>query len=182
MVALLSERYHACRSKMKTIPLSKGKVAIVDQDMYDHIVSHRWKFYFADQGKSQDHRGYAKRAVDDARLHRLVLRFHGVDIPPGMDVDHKNGDRLDNRFENLQLLSRRENLLKKKRNYVNETGYRGVIVRRDGRSSGTRYRAYVNHEGRTYYNGMHGTAEEAARAHDELAKQLQGDLANLNFP
>ena len=128
---------------MKTIPLSKGKVAIVDEDMYDHIVSNNWKFYFADQGKSQNHRGDAKRAIDDARLHRLVLEYHGVDIPSGMDVDHKNGDRLDNRFENLQLLSRRENLLKKKRTYVNETGYRGVIVRRDGRSSGTRYRAYA---------------------------------------
>jgi hypothetical protein len=167
---------------MKTIPLSKGKVAIVDDDMYNHIVSSNWKFYFADQGKSNNHRGYAKRAIDDARLHRLVLRFHGVHIPHGMDVDHKNGDPLDNRFENLQLLSRRENLLKKKRNYVNETGYRGVIVRRDRGSSGTRYRAYVNHEGKTHWVGSYATAEEAARAHDELAKQLHGKYANLNFP
>jgi hypothetical protein len=111
------------------------------------------------------------------------MEFHGIEVPDNMDVDHKNGNRLDCQFHNLQILTRRENLLKKDhRQYVNETGYIGVIVRKDGRSSGTRYRAYVNHEGKTHYNGMHGTAEEAARAHDELARQLQGKFANLNFP
>jgi hypothetical protein len=166
---------------MKEFPLTKGKVAIVDDDFFEYLVSLRKKFYFQDQG---DGRGYAVNRTNHEylRMHHLVMQFHGIEIPQGMEVDHKNGNRLDNQFENLQLLTRRENLLKKKRKYINQTGYIGVIVRKDGRSSGTRYRAYVNHEGKTYFNGMYGTPEEAARAHDELAKRLQGPYANLNFP
>ena len=167
---------------MKTIPLSKGKVAIVDEDLYDHIIMNNWKFYFADQGKANNHRGYAKRATDDIRLHRLVLQFHGVVIPSGMDVDHINGNRLDNRFVNLQLITRAQNLLKKNRRYVNQTGYRGVIERKDHRFSRPRYRAFVNHEGKTHWFGTFDTPEEAARVHDEHAKRLHGEFANLNFP
>jgi hypothetical protein len=169
---------------MPTITLTQGKTALVDDDFFEYCQQEGLKFHFLDQGKRSKHRGYAMHEgrLGKVRMHHLVVQFHGVDILSGMDVDHINGDRLDNRFENLQLLSRRENLLKKRREYVNETGYKGVIVRRDGRSSGTRYRAYVNHEGRTHYNGMHATPEEAARAHDELAKRLQGKYANLNFP
>jgi hypothetical protein len=166
---------------MKTIPLSRGLVAFIDDDMYDHIVTNNWKFYFADQGETSNHRGYAKRSTDDLRLHRLVFEFHCIDIPSGMDVDHINGDRLDNRFENLQVVTRAQNLLKKDRDYVNKLGYRGVIVRK-GRTGQIRYRAYVNHEGQTHWCGTFNTPEEAARAHDEHAVELQGVFANLNFP
>lgn len=165
---------------MKEFPLTKGKVAFVDDDFFDYLVSLEARFYFSEQKKGTGI-GYA---INDTlgRMHILVMEFHGVTIPLGMDVDHINSNRLDCQFHNLQLLTRRENLLKKKRDYVNETGYRGVIVRRDGRSSGTRYRAYVNHEGRSHWAGSYPTAEEAARAHDELATRLQGKYANLNFP
>ena len=46
------------------------------------------------------------------RVHRLVWENHMGPIPEGMDVDHKNSVKTDNRLENLQLLTRRENILK----------------------------------------------------------------------
>jgi hypothetical protein len=163
---------------MKQFPLTKNKFATVDDDFYDYLVSLRRNFYFSQQ--DENGKGYAK-SDELGRMHRLVMEFHCIDIPSGMDVDHINGDRLDNRFENLQVVTRAQNLLKKDRDYVNKLGYRGVIVRK-GRTGQIRYRAYVNHEGQTYWCGTFNTPEEAARAHDEHAVELQGVFANLNFP
>jgi hypothetical protein len=166
---------------MKELALTKGKVAFVDDDVYEFLSRSERKFYFNEQKKGTGV-GYAKNDTL-GRLHIFVMQFHGIEIPDGMDVDHKNGSRLDCQFDNLQLLTRRENLLKKDhRQYANQVGYIGVIERTDHRYSRTRYRAYVNHEAQTHWNGTYDTPAEAARAHDELAIRLQGKFANLNFP
>lgn len=168
------------RGKMREFPLTKGKTAIVDDDFFLFLATLRKKFYFQDQGNGL---GYAvnRAGHEYLRMHRLVMEFNGVDIPSGMDVDHINGDRLDNRFENLQIVTRAQNLLKKDRDYVNKLGYRGVLVRK-GRTGQIRYRAYVNHEGQTHWFGTFDTPEEAAQVHDEHALRLHGRFANLNFP
>ena len=44
---------------------------------------------------------------------RCVYVWHVEDIPAGMDCDHINGDPFDNRVENLQILTRKENLMKR---------------------------------------------------------------------
>lgn len=46
------------------------------------------------------------------RAHRLIWETFMGPIPEGMDVDHKNNNKKDNRLENLQLLTRKENTLK----------------------------------------------------------------------
>jgi hypothetical protein len=45
--------------------------------------------------------------------HRLAFMCQGVEIPEGFEVDHKNGIRNDNRWDNLRLVSRSQNLLNK---------------------------------------------------------------------
>ena len=79
----------------------------------------------------------------------------------------------------MSFNSRLTDLLKKDRRYPNKHGYIGVGMRMGLRP---RYRAYVSHEGRNFTFGTYDTPEEAARAHDEGAKRLQGEFANLNFP
>lgn len=104
------------------------------------------------------------------------MRLHGIKIPNGMEPDHINRNRLDNRFENLRLCTRSQNLA----NRVvrpNKTGFRGVVRRRSGK-----YRGSLDHMGRKYLTPTVDTAEEAARARDEIARQLYGEFAILNFP
>ena len=86
-------------------------------------------------------------------------------------VDHINGNRLDNRRSNLRVCTARENRRNACKRSDNTSGYKGVIrVGRDGS-----YRAVLAVGGFT-------SPEEAARVYDILAEAAYGEYARLNFP
>ena len=91
----------------KTIILTQGKVAIVDDEDYPELAKHKWYAY------RDDHRYYAGRmGPRGGETHaRIRLCMHSViTIPPeGMVTDHINGNGLDNRRENLRVVTTREN-------------------------------------------------------------------------
>jgi hypothetical protein len=84
---------------MKYIPLTQGYEAIVDDEDYDSLVLHKWHIL-----KVADLR-YARRksypTYQDVLMHRQIL---GV-TDRSLDVDHKDGNGLNNRRENLQVIS-----------------------------------------------------------------------------
>jgi hypothetical protein len=88
-----------------TIPLSKGKVAIVDAADYWWLVRMSW---YARKSRTDY---YAVRNVRENggfrtfRMHRLI-----TNCPSDMEVHHKNNNTLDNRRENLEVCTGRENL------------------------------------------------------------------------
>lgn len=49
--------------------------------------------------------------MKNVRVHRMIWKAFNGDIPTGYEINHKNGIRDDNRLENLELLTHRENLL-----------------------------------------------------------------------
>ena len=48
--------------------------------------------------------------VKNVRVHRVIWMAFNGEIPNGMEVNHKNEIRNDNRLENLELLTHKENL------------------------------------------------------------------------
>ena len=105
-----------------------------------------------------------------------------MDPPKGMVVDHINGDALDNRKENLRVCSYSQNSCNKKIRSDSRSGYKGVV------KVGKKWQAYIGDPDtpatrkRRLYLGTYTTAEDAARAYDNRAKELYGDYALLNFP
>lgn len=109
-------------------------------------------------------------------IHRLLWELFVSPISEGMEIDHKNGNRLDNSFENLRLATPRQNLINRIPKKGSKTGYRGVS-HTNGAST---YTAKIKLNSKPLYLGSFRTKEEAALAYNEAAKKYQGDFAILN--
>jgi hypothetical protein len=111
---------------------------------------------------------------EQTRLHRLVLPGH-------KEVDHKDGNGLNNRGSNLRPATRTLNLANvQKRKKKCASSYKGVSFA--GAHLGRPWRAQVCKEGLSRNLGYHSTQEDAALAYDAGAKELFGEYARLNFP
>lgn len=63
---------------------------------------------------------------------RLVYIINNGAIPKNHDIDHINGNKLDNRIENLRACTRSQNLMNAKLSKANTSGYKNVSERADG--------------------------------------------------
>lgn len=155
---------------MKEITVG-DRVALVDDCDYELVSSYHWRLSSGACQSTRYARAWAHGGQrQEIRMHRLILGLTGS-FP---HVDHKNGDGLDNRRENLRAATHRQNGANAKKPRNNTSGYKGVSL---SKADGT-YSAAI--AGR--YIGRYSTAEEAARAYDIEAVQVYGEYARLNIP
>jgi hypothetical protein len=93
--------------------------------------------------------------------HRLVWNFFKGEIPKGLQVDHMNNMRYDNRISNLQLLLCKYNARKRLKQSNNTTGYPGVCF--DKRKQ--KFRSQIKTDGCTKYLGAFDNPEEAYKVY-----------------
>ena len=106
-------------------------------------------------------------------LHRLL--FPEAD---DLEIDHINGDKLDNRRANLRPCTHQQNGFNQKLRGTNTSGYIGV-------SFSPRlgcFEAYIHHNGKKHQLGLYADSAAAARVRDCVARLLFGEYARLNFP
>jgi hypothetical protein len=89
-----------------------------------------------------------------------------------MLVDHRNGNHLDCRRQNLRVCTTAENTRNQPLHKTTTTGYRGVSFHR---GSG-KYRAQIKFNNHFIHIGVFSTPEEAAAAYDKKAKELFGEF------
>lgn len=103
-------------------------------------------------------------------LHRALLNHYGKE-----KVDHKDGNILNNKLENLRLCSHTQNQMNKKIDKRNLCGFKGVRKTKYGT-----YMANIKLNGVQKYLGSYKTIEEAAEAYDTAALELFGEFAKTN--
>ena len=154
----------------RSIPLTQGKVAWVDQSDYTMLSRFRWHLHV---------QGYAVRNTWTVGRGGVSLMHRMVMLPsPAQVVDHANGNPLDNRRKNLRVCSQAENNGNLRRPATNTSGFKGV----SWFARGSRWVAHIRVNGRSTNLGYFDKAEDAARAYDEAAVLHRGEFARVNFP
>jgi len=152
---------------MAILYTNKGEEILVDAE--DLLDLRQWSW-------SINASGYAVRGwqIDNRKfgesIHRRVM---GLSPGDKLQVDHIDGNRLNNQKVNLRICTRIENS-RNRRNQANNSGYKGV----HWRASTKRWLAAIGHLGKQYFLGSYDTAEEAHRAYCAAAAALHGEFAN----
>ncbi len=150
---------------MKTIQLTLGKVALVDDEDYDRLNQLRWHANWTGR------KWYAHRGNKPICMHHLIL-----DVDEGMEIDHRNGDGLDNRRQNLRVCTTQQNNFNRTVNKNNKLGIKGV----SWHSQTKKFRAQIMCSGERIYIGGFDTAFSADVAYREAEKRYFGEFARIN--
>ncbi len=150
---------------------SKGVQYCILVDTEDYPVLSRYKWNVSANGNTHYVRtSFRTGGVQhEIKMHRLIL---GI---PGGQIDHINRNGLDNRKSNLRFATAKENSRNRVRK--NKFGYRGVYQQKDC----TTFNFQIQVDGVKYHQRGFATAEDAARAYDELSKELHGEFGIRNF-
>ncbi len=156
------------------ITLVDGQSAFIDSEDFTRVAERDW---YVSAG------GYAVTGHDGVKMHHYVLPQFSTATH---EVHHKNEDKLDNRKQNLEVLTFRDHIVLRGAQSNNTSGYKGVYWKAP---SGNRKGSWVAQLGRTengkktrVHLGRFTTAEAAARAYDVAALAEYGDRSFLNFP
>jgi hypothetical protein len=164
-------------SIMKLVPLTQGKFAKVDDEDYDNVMRFIW------HAVNERGRWYAcctcylgrinKKSLNRSmRLARLIM------IPPkNMDVDHIDGDSLNNQRSNLRICNRTQNLQNQRPIRGGTSQYKGVCFS----TQKQKWRAYINVKGKQIHLGFHNSEQLAAEAYNKGAIKYFGEFAKLNL-
>lgn len=151
---------------IRLIPLTQDQNAIVDAADYEWLCG--WNWHAHRDNKNQ--KFYAQRMS----MRKMIYMHQAIaNRMDGEEVDHRNGNTLDNRRVNLRRCSRAQNQRNRGKQANNTSGFKGVI--RDNRRDG--WQAQIRVNGRCKYLGLFQTPQEAAVAYQNAAKKFFGDFA-----
>lgn len=143
------------------------KVSPEDQDLLRDFKWHAHKGTNRTKSESHNEVWYALRKCEGRkvqRMHRVVMaRMVSRELSAEEIVDHINYDGLDNRRENLQILTSAENLRRRRMNYNNTSGARGVGQRKNGN-----WFAQISYSDKRIVIGTYTKKEEAALVFDAV--------------
>lgn len=154
---------------MKEIPLTQGRIALVDDEDFDLVSRYKWHVL-----KRKNGRCYAGTQSLKTRLymHRLILNLDDKNI----QVDHKDNNGLNNQRHNMRECIKSQNM----HNVGNKYGssiYKGVYFNNKSK----KWRSQIKCNNIKINLGSFANEVEAAIAYNNKAVELHGDFARLNI-
>jgi hypothetical protein len=158
---------------MKSIPLTRGLVALCSDEDYESLAKFKWRAFLAINPKTwYGLRGGGRETV---YMHRQIL---GLKKGDGLEVDHCDHNGLNCQRENLRVTMRSGNQHNKRKQRGTSSHFKGVYWHK---ASGA-WQAYIRPPlKKSIYLGQYEDEVEAARAYDKKARELFGEFAHLNF-
>ena len=169
------------RTESKVIPVSRGLFAVVDAEDFVPVSSYKWCAFVG------NHRNgvplhYAMHNIPrrrgETRREKLFMHHLVLGVSKKNKVDHVNGDGLDNRKENLRLITPSLNMANsRKRLAETSSRFKGVCWFVPQK----KWRASIMRDRKRTFLGYFDNEEDAARAYDKEAVRLFGDYARTNL-
>lgn len=156
---------------MKEIELTHGAITFVDDADFEELSRHKWHLCCGVNGYAARN-SYNDDGVRYTELmHRMIMKAE-----PKQDVDHIDGNRLNNQKNNLRACTRSQNQANRQHYPHSISGFWGVYKHYGGWVAAIK----VNYN--LIYLGLFHSPEEAAHVRDEAAIKYFGEFATLNFP
>ena len=152
----------------KEIQLTQGKVAIVDDDLFEYLNQFKWHIasgrYAATNMKIN---GKSKSIY----LHRFIMN-----VSKDMQVDHIDNDKLNNLKTNLRICTHSQNMINRPVYNNSKSKFKGVIFYEKLK----KYIARIKFKNKEYYLGVYTNPIDAARAYNDAALKYHGEFAHIN--
>lgn len=159
---------------MRVIPIkmknqSASTPAYVDDEDYGILSERRWSLSL----KGYPRTGTTNRAFMPGKrqawpqMHQVILW-----CPKGMEIDHIDGNPLNNQKSNLRVCTRSQNMMNRGKTKANTSGFKGVHFHKRSK----KWTARIQKDGNRSHIGSFDKPEEAHEAYRESAKKLHGEF------
>lgn len=105
------------------------------------------------------------------RIHRIITK-----ALPGEEVDHKDGNKLNNTRSNLRRCTKSQNMCNSVKYSTNKSGYKGVSLHKQS----NKWQATIMKNQKKIYLGLFNDVIDAAKAYDSKSLELFGEFAKTN--
>jgi len=159
--------------EMRSINISRGATTIVDDEDFDLLNSYNWSSIPKDNTDYVVRKGRRRTCEPrTVQMHRQIMGY-----PVGVQIDHINGNGLDNRKSNLRIASVQTNSFNRAKPRVLCTSrYKGVLQRKGK----VIWESRVKYNDKAIHLGSFTSEEDAAAAYNYGALLMYGEYARFN--
>lgn len=155
---------------MRELALKNGGFTLVDDEDFEYLSQYSW---------IKHARGYVIRRANRTTMIWMHREIKGLPSDDKRMIDHINGNRLDNRRENLRIATKSQNCHNQGIQRTSTSGYKGVTWHSGRRVN--KWIAQISLNGRRIYLGCFDDIHVAAHEYNKAAIKYHGEFARLNL-